>query len=36
MELVLLPLFEGTRSDGERGIVCRVICRDGSIMKHSV
>lgn len=25
MELVLLPLFEGTRSDGERGIVCRVI-----------
>lgn len=25
MELVLLPLFEGIRSDGERGIVCRVI-----------
>lgn len=25
MELVLLPLFEGTRSDGERGIVCRMI-----------
>ena len=25
MELVLLPLFEGTRSDGERGIVRRVI-----------
>lgn len=25
MELVLLPLFEGTRSDGERGIVCRAI-----------
>lgn len=25
MELVLLPLFEGTRFDGERGIVCRVI-----------
>lgn len=25
MELVLLPLFEGTRSDGERGIVYRVI-----------
>ena len=23
MELVFLPLFEGTRSDGERGIVCK-------------
>ena len=25
MELVFLPLFEGTKSDGERGIICKTI-----------